>query len=204
MYNPDVARVFTFDAETRARYGTTGFGNACIAARNVLRANLGTRFIQITIGGWDHHQNIYQPNANLQARTREFDNGLSALIADLKEGGVLDETLIVAMGEFGRTIGALNNQGGRDHFLQQSVLVAGAKVRGGRAIGKTDEQGRATVEPGWSHDREIRAEDIEATIYSALGIDWMKIRRDDPFGRGFEYVPQTDTVKYAPIDELWS
>jgi hypothetical protein len=204
MYNPDVARVFTFDAETRARYGTTGFGNACIAARNVLRANLGTRFIQITIGGWDHHQNIYQPNANLQARTREFDNGLSALIADLKEGGVLDETLIVAMGEFGRTIGALNNQAGRDHFLQQSVLVAGAKVRGGRAIGKTDEQGRATVEPGWSHDREIRAEDIEATIYSALGIDWMKIRRDDPFGRGFEYVPQTDTVKYAPIDELWS
>lgn len=203
MYNQDITRVFTWDTETRNRFGASGFGNACIAARNVLRANLGTRFIQITLGGWDHHQNIYQPNANLQLRTRDLDNGLAALMADLKEGGLLDETLIVAMGEFGRTVGNLNNQAGRDHFLQQSVLMAGAKIRGGRAIGQTDENGRATVDPGWSQDREIRAEDIEATIYSALGIDWMKVRRDDPFGRGFEYVPQTDTVKYAPVDELW-
>jgi hypothetical protein len=204
MYNADVTRIFTFDAETRTRYGNTGFGNACIAARNVLRSNVGTRFIQITLGGWDHHVNIYQPNANLQVRTRELDNGLGALMADLKEGGLLDDTLLVAMGEFGRTVGGVNNQGGRDHFLQQSVLMAGARIQGGRAIGKTDNEGRATTEPGWSLDREIRAEDIEATIYSALGIDWMKVRRDDPFNRGFEYVPQTDTVKYAPIDELWA
>jgi hypothetical protein len=203
MYNPTVSQVFTFDAATRAQYGNTSFGNACIAARNVLRSNLGTRFIQITIGGWDNHVNIYQPNANLQLRTREFDNGLGALIADLKDGGLLDETLIVAMGEFGRTVGALNTGGGRDHFLQQAVLMAGARIRGGRAIGRTDDEGRATVEPGWSLEREIRAEDIEATIYSALGIDWMKVRKDDPFQRGFEYVPQTDVVKYAPIDELW-
>jgi hypothetical protein len=203
MYNSDVTGVFTFDTDTRARYGNTGFGNACIAARNILRANMGTRFIQITTGGWDHHSNIYAPNANLQLRTREFDNGLGSLLADLKESGQLGETLVVAMGEFGRTVADLNTQNGRDHFLQQSVLMAGANIRGGRAIGKTDDAGRTTVEPGWSQKREIRAEDIEATIYSALGIDWTKVRRDDPFGRGFEYVPQTDGVEYAPINELW-
>ena len=63
MYNPDVDKVFSFDQNQRNLYGNTAFGNACIAARNLLRANLGTRFIQITIGGWDIHSNIYAPNA---------------------------------------------------------------------------------------------------------------------------------------------
>ncbi len=204
MYNPDVNRVFTFDAAQRALYGTTAFGNACITARNLLRANLGTRFIQITMGGWDMHQNIYTPNAGLQNLTRQFDSGLAPLIADLKNDGLLDETLIIAMGEFGRTIGAPNGQAGRDHFLQQAVLVAGAKIRGKRAIGATDETARATSEPGWSAERDIRAEDIEATIYSALGIDWTTVRYDDPLGRGFEYVPTNQGVQYAPIHELWT
>lgn len=203
MYNDDVNRVFTFDADTRTRYGATNFGNACIVARNLLGSKMGTRFVQITLGGWDHHQNIYQPNAALQLRTRELDNGLGSLISDLKGNGLLDETLIVAMGEFGRTVGAVNNQAGRDHFLQQAVLMAGARIQGGRAIGKTDGEGRNTVETGWSRDREIRAEDIEATIYSALGIDWTTIRRDDPLGRGFEYVPFADRDLYGPINELW-
>src|SRR3954447_7149018 len=65
MYNADVDKVFTFDQNQRNLYGNTTFGNACIAARNLLRANLGTRFIQITIGGWDMHSNIYVPNAGL-------------------------------------------------------------------------------------------------------------------------------------------
>jgi hypothetical protein len=204
MYNESVNRVFVFDQATRNTYGNTGFGNACIVARNLLRANLGTRFIQITVGGWDQHQNIYLANAGIQALTRQFDSGLGQLIIDLRNDGLLPETLIVAMGEFGRTVGPLNNQNGRDHFLQQSVLMAGAKIRGKRAIGSTDEVGRATSEPGWSRDRDIRAEDIEATIYSALGIDWTTIRRDDPLGRGFEYVPFADRDLYGPVHELWS
>lgn len=203
MYNSDVNDVFTFDQATRDQYGTTAFGNACIAARNLLRSKLGTRFIQITLGSWDHHANIYVPNMNLQAMTRQLDNGLGQLISDLKADGTFDQTLIIAMGEFGRTVSAPNSQGGRDHFLQQAVLTAGAKIRGGRAIGKTDAAGKLTVEPGWSQDREIRPEDIEATIYSALGIDWTTVRRDDPLGRGFEYVPSTETIKYAPVTELW-
>jgi hypothetical protein len=203
MYNADVNRVFTFDANQRNLYGATAFGNACITARNLLRANLGTRFIQITTGGWDMHQNIYTPNGLLNL-ARQFDSGLGALISDLRSDGLLDETLIVAMGEFGRTVGAPNAQAGRDHYLQQAVLMAGAKIHGRRVIGQTDEAARATTEPGWSADRDIRSEDIEATIYSALGIDWTTIRHDDPLGRGFEYVPTNQNVQYLPVHELWS
>lgn len=204
MYNPAVNQIFAFDQNERVRYGNTAFGNACITARNLLRSNMGTRFIQITIGGWDQHVNIYQPNAALQALTRQFDNGLATLIGDLKSDNLLDQTLILAMGEFGRTVGPLNTSAGRDHFPQQAALMAGARIRGGRAIGATDENGRATSEPGWSRDRDIRAEDIEATIYSALGIDWTTIRRDDPTGRGFEYVPSSASDLYGPVHELWT
>ena len=203
MYNPRVSSIFTFDAAQRAAYGNTAFGNACVTARNLLRANLGTRFIQITLGGWDHHVNIYQPNANLQAMARTLDNGLAPLIADLKQDGLLNETLIVVMGEFGRTVSRLNEQNGRDHHPQQSVLLAGAGIRGRKAIGVTDETGAYVVEPGWSMNREVRPEDLGATIYEALGIDWKTIRRDYPLGRGFEYIPGAETGDYAPIRELW-
>lgn len=203
MYNSDVDRIFTFNQDERNRYGNSGFGNACITARNLLRARLGTRFIQMTVGSWDHHANIYTPNQGLSLLSRQFDTGLGTLIGDLKNEGILDETLIVAMGEFGRTVGALNVQNGRDHFLQQSVLFAGAQIPGRRVIGATDAEGRNTVETGWSRDREVRPEDIEATIYSALGIDWTTIRRDDPLGRGFEYVPFADRDLYGPVHELW-
>ncbi len=207
MYNSNVDRVFTFDQSERLRYGNSGFGNACITARNLLRSGLGTRFVQITVGGWDNHSNIYNGalNAsNANSVGRQFDGGLGTLLADLKADNLLDDTLVVAMGEFGRTVGGLNAQSGRDHFLQQAVLFAGAKLRGPRAVGATDSIGRATTETGWRRDRDIRAEDIEATIYSALGIDWTTIRRDDPLGRGFEYVPFADRDLYGPVHELWS
>ena len=204
MYNSAVNNVFSFAAAERARYGNSNFGNACIAARNLLRARLGTRFIQIGIGGWDNHVNIYQPNAALTSVARQFDNGLGTLIADLKSDGLLDSTLIVAMGEFGRTVGPLNSQAGRDHYVQQAALFAGAGIRGRRAIGATDSRGAVTLEPGWSANRPIKPEDIEATIYSALGIDWTTVRYDDPLRRGFEYVPTTEGLQFAPIDELWA
>ena len=165
MYNTDVDKVFTFDQNQRNAYGATGFGNACITARNLLRSNLGTRFIQITVGGWDMHSNIYTPNAGLQALTRQFDNGLGALIADLNQDGLLKETLIIAMGEFGRTVGAPNTQNGRDHFLQQAVLMAGAQIRGRRAIGSTGRSGarhrRAGLVDGSRHSsRRHRGDDL--------------------------------------------
>jgi len=207
MYNATVDNSFRFAADERLRYGNNTFGNACLAARNLLRNKLGTRFIQISLGGWDNHANIYQGPfnaANANSLARQFDTGLGALLTDLKESGLLDETLVFCMGEFGRTVGAPNSTAGRDHFLQQAVLFAGAGIRGPKAIGATDDLGTATSEPGWSGGRDVRAEDIEATIYSALGIDWMTVRRDDPLGRGFEYVPLSASQNlYAPLHELW-
>jgi hypothetical protein len=205
MYNSEVDSMFFFDQAEKNRYGNSGFGNGCIAARNLLRKKSGVRFIQITQGNWDQHDNIYNPTitASHMALARQFDSGLGTLIADLKNEGLLEETLIVAMGEFGRVPGPLNPTQGRDHYLQQSVLMAGAGIKGRRAIGSTDSGGRATADPGWSRQRDIRNEDIEATIYSALGIDWTTVRRDDPLGRGFEYVPFSDRDQYGPIHELW-
>jgi hypothetical protein len=203
MYNSTINSIFTFDQATRVAYGNSTFGNACVVARNLLRANLGARFIQISFGSWDHHGNIYAPNANLQLMTRQFDNGLGALIRDLKQDGTFDSTLIVALGEFGRTVGRLNANNGRDHHLQQAALLAGARIRGGRAIGATNEAGDAVAETGWSQDRPLWPEDMEATLYSALGIDWTKIIQGDALGRGFEYVPRNEAYEYEPLHELW-
>jgi uncharacterized protein (DUF1501 family) len=130
--------------------------------------------------------------------------GLGNLLNDLGQSGLLDSTLIVMVGEFGRTVGALNSQAGRDHYFQQFVLFAGAGIHGTRAIGKTDATGSSTVDPGWSRGRDVRPEDVEATIYSAMGIDWTTIRYDDPFGRGFEYVPFANDDIYGPLNELWA
>ena len=73
-----------------------------------------------------------------------------------------------------------------------------------RPAAATDSSGSDTVDYGWSRQRYIRPEDIEATIYSAMGINWTTVRYDDPFGRGFEYVPFSDQDLYGPINELWS
>jgi hypothetical protein len=207
MYNADVDKVFTFPADERVRYGSTGFGNACITARNLLRSNLGTRFVQITVGGWDNHSGIYTGAlnpTNANSVGRQFDTGMGTLLSDLKADGLLDQTLVVCLGEFGRTVGPLNTQSGRDHFLTQAVMMAGGGIKGGRAVGRTDTVARDIVEPGWAANREIRTEDIEATIYSALGIDWTKAYWDDPFGRGFYLVPNNQGVDYLPVHELWS
>ncbi len=207
MYNRDVARAFNYGAADSARYGNTSFGNACLLANRIVGANLGTRFVQITLGGWDMHTNIYGMNGRggLYTLGKTFDDGVSTLLADLKASGQLDQTLVVMMGEFGRTVGKLSGTAGRDHFAQQFAVFAGAGVSGGRAIGSTDAQGSATVDPGWSRARDVKPEDIEATIYSAMGINWTSVRYDDPFGRGFEYVPFANKEDlYGPIDELWS
>jgi uncharacterized protein (DUF1501 family) len=202
MYNSNVDKIFLLNGADQRRYGNSAFGNACLTARNLLNAKLGTRFIQITFGSWDHHAGIY---GRLVPMATDFDSGLAALMTDLKSNGLFDETLIVAQGEFGRSVGPLNGGQGRDHYPQQTVLFAGAGTRGGRAIGSTDDMGAATADPGWSRGRDVRAEDIEATIYSALGIDWTKLLRDNRFGRGYEYVPSASGSEdiYGPVNELW-
>jgi hypothetical protein len=205
MYNPAVDQAFRYTAAASERYGNTSFGDACVVAQQVLAANQGTRFIQINLTGWDMHGDIYDresPNS-LYPLARTFDAGFASLLADLQASGLLRETLVVAAGEFGRTVGPLTGKKGRDHLLQQFVVFAGAGVRGGRALGATDRNGAYTVDAGWTRRREVRIEDVEATIYSALGINWTTIRYDDPSRRGFEYVPLSREDVYGPINELW-
>jgi len=205
MYNPVAEQAFRFNAADGQRYGNTGFGNALLVAKQVLAANQGTRFIQINLGGWDMHGNIYDRNVNnaMYRLGKTFDDGFGTFLADMEASGLLAETLVVVMGEFGRTPGRLSGQNGRDHFLQQFVVFAGGGVQGGRTIGATNEVGAFTVEAGWSRGRDIRVEDVEATLYSALGINWTTIRYDDPFRRGFEYVPFAREDAYGPVNELW-
>jgi uncharacterized protein (DUF1501 family) len=203
MYNPVVNSAFGFTTAESTQYGSSSLGNACLVAAKVLKANQGTRFIQVTSNdGWDMHQNIYAAGS-LPAKTKILDSAVSALLADLKSNGQLDSTLVVMCGEFGRTVGPLTGAAGRDHWPQMFALFAGGGTKGGRAIGATNASGSTTVDYGWSQQRFVYAEDIEATIYSALGIDWTTVRRDDPLGRGFEYVPQTGPFQFYPVHELW-
>jgi hypothetical protein len=205
MDAPGINTVFSFDTAEHTRYGATTFGDSLIVARNLVASKKGTRFVQTTLGGWDHHSDIYDraDPQSLYGKCAELDNALGALLSDLESMKLIDETLVVIVSEFGRTVGALNNQNGRDHYLRNAVVFAGAGVKGGRPLGKTNDVGSAVVEFGWSAQREVRPEDVTCTIYSALGIDYTTVRRDDPLGRGFEYVPYAAEGFYAPIEELW-
>jgi hypothetical protein len=209
MNDPAVNNVFRFSGADQQRYGNSGFGSSCLVARNLIVAELGTRYFQINLGGWDNHSNIYANNGGILNPARQMDLGLGNLIADLANtpganGRTrLDETLIVVKGEFGRTVGNLNNQAGRDHYAVHSTLFAGGGVIGGRAVGGTTPDGAFVDRPGWSQQRPVGPEDIAATMYSALGINYTTIRRDDPLGRGFEYVPATSNWPAYPVVELF-
>ena len=210
--SPGIDALFSFTAAEHDRYGATDFGDSLIVARNLVGSGKGTRFVQATLGGWDHHSDIYDRNANqsIYAQSLQLDNALSALLIDLSitagsEPGKtqLDETMVVILSEFGRTVGPLTNQGGRDHFLRNSYIFAGGGMQGGRIVGKTDSLGDKVLEYQWSENRDVRPEDVTCSIYTALGIDYTTVRNDDPLGRGFEYVPFAKDGEYAPVNELF-
>ena len=198
-YDPAVDRAFSFSAGDSVRYGSSNLGDACLTAFQVLAADAGTRFVQVTSNdGWDMHQNIYSSGPlGIASRAAMLDLALAALIDDLKSSGMLASTMVVILGEFGRTVGPLTTSQGRDHYAQQFAVFAGGGVRGGKVIGATNQSGADVAEFGWSRDRYVYMEDVEATIYSAMGIDWTT-RRD-----GFEYTPSAEEDLYGPVNELW-
>ena len=106
MYNPTVNKAFSFTSADHARYGATSFGDACLLSKQVLSADQGTRFIQVTVGGWDMHQNIYAAD-RLPSLGKHLDTGVSQLLLDLQGAGLFDQTMVFMAGEFGRTVGAL-------------------------------------------------------------------------------------------------
>lgn len=194
MSDSRAASVFNIDPADRARYGKNATGDACIIARNIIEADKGTRFIFLQQNGWDHHKDIYD-RKNHYDRSIELDSSLASLIEDLairkRPDGrtLLEETMVVCMGEFGRTPGDINGLKGRDHYQYAfTVLFAGGGVRGGQVIGRTDEVGTRVIDSGWGVKRSIYMEDIATTIYSALGIDWKKTITGTPSGRDFYYL----------------
>jgi len=206
IYNDAIGKVFQYSNADAGRYGATTFAQSLLVARNIVQANLGTVFISTSQTGWDTHAQQFdsKKGTTIYSLTSELDRALSNLIADLRLSGDLSRTLIVVMGEFGRTPGPLNFRDGRDHFRNvMSALLIGGGVRGGRAIGKTDATGSAIVDPGWSAGRPIYVEDIVATIYSAMGVDWTKSIENTPFGRRYIYVTGAETGQFGPIDEVF-
>lgn len=207
MYNDAIAQVFRYGADDEGRYGNTNIGRSLIVARNAVRANNGAVFINTMSGGWDTHQQMFDTGypQNMYRLNTELDRAVGALVEDLKASGDFQSTLIVMMGEFGRTPGNLNARGGRDHYKNaMAAVMLGGGVRGGRAIGQQDSTGSNIITPGWKADRPIFMEDIAATIFSALGIDWTKGITDTPSGRKFEYIPYGLEGTYFPVDEVFA
>jgi uncharacterized protein (DUF1501 family) len=147
-------------ANLRQRYGDNRFGRGCLLARRLVEA--GVPFVEVDFGGWDNHQNIFDTLQN--NRLPILDQGFSALVEDLVQRGLWENTVVLCMGEFGRTP-RINGNAGRDHFARAwSVVLGGSKIRGGQAIGETSEDGTEVVTDAYS------SEDLMASVCSALGI----------------------------------
>ena len=105
MYNSAVSSAFSYSTADSQRYGSSGFGNACLLSKQILAANNGTRFIQINFGSWDHHNDIYGTQTpggnNLLTMGKQFDDGVGTMLADLDSNGLLKDTLVVMVGEHG-------------------------------------------------------------------------------------------------------
>lgn len=145
--------------KVRGRYGSSGFGRSCLLARRLVEA--GVPFVEVNLGGWDLHDNCFD---RLDQKLPELDKGMSALVADLSERGLLDQTVILWMGEFGRTP-RINENAGRDHYARAwSAVVGGGGLKGGLAVGETSADG-TTVE-----SQPHSAEDLMATVCQAMGL----------------------------------
>jgi uncharacterized protein (DUF1501 family) len=155
-------------APMRAAYGDTAQGRQMLLARRLLER--GVRFVQVWAGGWDHHQDIA---TKLPQTAREIDQPLAAFLTDLKQRGLLDSTLVVWGGEFGRTPTqdrGGNPKPGRDHNAKGfSLWMAGGGVKGGTVYGATDQFGANAVE------NPVHIHDLHATILRLLGFDHTKL-----------------------------
>jgi hypothetical protein len=177
---------------TRDRYGRTSFGQGCLLARRLIE--VGVPFVEVNMGlgndGWDTHVNNFPRTRTLSV---QVDSGMSALIEDLRDRGLLDGTLVVWMGEFGRSP-QITTGGGRNHHARAwSTVLVGGGIRG-QVIGRTDPTAAAVTE------RPISVVDFMATICRILGIDYTR-NNLSPEGRPVRVV---DDRNVTPIRELFS
>ena len=207
-------KVFQMSAEERQRYGDNQVGLGCLFARNLVNADAGTRYIHIVHPDWDHHKAIFDHSqkSNHYIRCNEFDRAMASLLRDLsatpspREQGktLLDETMVVMATEFGRVPGPLNGIAGRHHYNEAYLsLYAGGGVKGGRIIGNTDIDGAKVIDTGWKFKKmQPRTENLYASIYSALGIDWRKEITNTPSKRAYRYVDVLGATEFVPDDEI--
>jgi uncharacterized protein (DUF1501 family) len=155
----------------RKQYGDTPFGRGCLAARRLIE--VGVRCVEVTLDGWDSHAN----NHEIQRKNvGVLDPAFAALVRDLKEHGLWERTVVLCMGEFGRTP-AINRLGGRDHWPNGfSLGLAGGAIRGGQAVGETDPEGKKDPADA------VTVGDVHATVLTAVGIDPQKVMTT-PIGR---------------------
>ncbi|MFO0612447.1 MAG: DUF1501 domain-containing protein [Polyangiaceae bacterium] len=163
MMRSSDARAFSIDEEpeaVKAAYGDTDFGRGCLTARRLVE--IGVPFVEVTLDGWDTHDNGFERTQKLMTT---LDAGASALVRELKERGLLKNTLVVCMGDFGRTPD-INGDDGRDHYpAAWSAWLAGGGIRGGVVRGETDAEGRKVTKDA------TRVEDLLATVSDRLGLD---------------------------------
>jgi hypothetical protein len=186
ILSSEARNAFAIDREPdrlRDRYGRTTFGQSCLLARRLIEG--GVRFVTVNFGGWDHHAKIWE---GLEHRLPDFDRGLSALLIDMRERGLLMDTLVTVFGEFGRTP-KINKDVGRDHWAPAaSLLFAGAGVKGGLVLGQTDKQG------AYATRRPVAPGDVASTIFEAVGVDphkWLT----HPDGRPIEILDTGTSVR---------
>src|SRR5262249_51248348 len=142
------------------------FGKACLMARRLVEH--GVRFVEVTLDGWDTHENNFE---TVKGLCGQLDPAFASLTAELAERKLLDETLVLCLGEVGRTP-VINANNGRDHWNQAfSLVLAGGGVRGGQVLGATDAKGEAVQE------RPVTVPDLYATLLTAFGIDPTKVYR---------------------------
>lgn len=165
--------------------GDGNWGRACLMARRLVEN--GVKFVEVVLNGWDTHENNFGQVEDMGSR---LDAALSTLIFDLKQRGLLDSTLVVCCGEFGRTP-EINGQQGRDHWNDAFFgLLAGGGIKAGQIIGSTDDDG------GQPKDRPVTVPEFHATIFKAIGLDPATPHKT-PDGRSVKF---TDQGK--PISEL--
>ena len=206
-------KALTVQDADRKRYGDNDVGLGCILARNLVMADAGTRYVHVKHGGWDHHKRIYDHGArsNHYRHCNDLDRALSGLLHDLEfipsprapSKTLLDETIVVVPTEFGRVPGALNLVGGRHHYNEvYSGLFAGGGVKGGRIVGRTDAAGEHVEETGWKYGMQPKTENIVASVYSALGIDWRKEVTNTPSKRVYRLIDQLGATEPCIPDEI--
>ncbi len=178
----------------KERYGKDSVGQSALLARRLVEA--GSRFV--TAAGyhgksWDTHSDNDKSHRDKLAPT--LDRTLTALIDDLDEGGLLDTTLVIAMGEFGRTP-AINPNLGRDHWPNcWSLALAGGGIKTGQVVGSSDEKGFNVA------SRVVSMGDLYATVYKTLGIDWTK-EYMSPIGRPVKIANSLEDRTGEPVKEL--